>query len=92
MIKKHYNINVSGRVQGVGFRYSAMSAANENGISGFVRNEPDGSVYMEAEGNQDDLDRFLQWCYRGPGFGRVDRVVFNEAPVRNFEGFDIKRF
>ena len=89
---KHFNIRVSGRVQGVGFRYSAMTAARENNISGFVRNEPDGSVYIEAEGKRDDLDRFLQWCYRGPGFGRIDDVVIHESPVRNFDRFDVKYF
>jgi len=49
-MKKHVNITVKGRVQGVGFRYSAMEAAEELGIKGFVRNMPDGSVYIEAEG------------------------------------------
>jgi acylphosphatase len=92
MLKKHYNINVSGWVQGVGFRYSAMSVARDHGISGFVRNEPDGSVYIEAEGKPEELDQFLQWCYKGPGFGRIDRVVFHEAPMRNFESFTIKHF
>ena len=90
MKKKHYNINVSGRVQGVGFRYSAQTIARNNNIFGFVRNEPDGSVYIEAEGKPEDLDQFLQWCYNGPGFGRVDRVVFNEAPIRDFDSFNIK--
>ena len=89
---KHYNINISGRVQGVGFRYSALTIARDHNISGFVRNEPDGSVYIEAEGDPADLDRFLQWCYKGPGFGRVDKVVFSEAPLRNFESFNINHF
>ena len=90
MKSKHYNINISGRVQGVGFRYSAQTIARNNNIFGFVRNEPDGSVYIEAEGKPEDLDLFLQWCYKGPGFGRTDRVVFNEAPLRNFDSFNIK--
>lgn len=89
---KHYNINISGRVQGIGFRYSARTIARNHNISGFVRNEPDGSVYIEAEGKPENLDQFLHWCYKGPGSGRIDRVVFNEAPLRDFDSFNIKHF
>ncbi len=89
---KHYTIKISGRVQGVGFRYSARAIAMDNHISGFIRNEPDGSVYLEAEGKPEDLDNFLHWCYKGPGVGRIDKVVFFEAPLRDFDGFDIKHF
>jgi len=59
---KHLNLKVLGRVQGVGFRYSALRAARSYGIKGFVRNEPDGSVYMEVEGEEMNLGLFLDWC------------------------------
>ena len=91
-MNKHYNINISGRVQGVGFRYSARTSAGHYNINGFVRNERDGSVYIEAEGKPEDLDQFLLWCHKGPGYGRIDKVVFNEAPLRNFDNFNIKHF
>jgi acylphosphatase len=51
-MKKHFNIRISGRVQGVFFRASTKAKAEELGISGFVQNEPDGSVYIEAEGEE----------------------------------------
>ncbi len=86
---KHLDIRVVGRVQGVGFRYSALKAAHAFGVSGFVRNEPDGSVYIEAEGKEQDLERFLEWCRRGPGFGRVDEVIGLESGLRGFEDFRI---
>ena len=87
-----YNIKITGQVQGVGFRYSARNIARKYNIRGIVRNEPDGSVYIEAEGRKEDMDHFLYWCHRGPGAGRVDHVVFHEAPLRNFDGFNVTYF
>ena len=86
---KHFNIRVKGRVQGVGFRYSALKAAKSYKIIGFVRNEADGSVYIEAEGDEFNLELFLEWCRRGSGFGRVDDVVYTESNLQGFEEFRI---
>jgi acylphosphatase len=86
---KHYNIRVLGHVQGVGFRYSAMRTAEIYNISGFVRNEPDGSVYIEAEGESFNLDRYLEWCRKGPGYGRVERVFHAPSSVQGFQKFEI---
>lgn len=87
---KHYNITISGRVQGVGFRYSAMKMANSYGIKGFIRNEPDGSVYLEVEGNEPNIGLFLGWCEKGPGYGRIDRVTKTESGPRGFLDFSIR--
>ena len=86
---KHLNIQVKGWVQGVGFRYSALKAARSFDIKGFVRNEPDGSVYIEAEGKEANLGYFLDWCTKGPSFGRVDEVTRSESGLRGFEEFRI---
>ncbi len=86
---KHLNIHIRGCVQGVGFRYSALKAAQSYGVCGFARNEPDGSVYIEAEGSELNLELFLEWCRRGPGFGRVDEVLQSESGLRGFEEFRI---
>ena len=86
---KHLNISVRGNVQGVGFRYSALKAAQSYKICGFVRNEPDGSVYIEAEGEEFNLGLFLDWCCGGPGFGRVDDVIRTESGLQGFEEFRI---
>ncbi len=86
---KHYNIRVKGRVQGVGFRYSAMKAARSFNLNGFVRNEQDGSVYMEAEGDDLSLELLLDWCRRGPGHSRVDDVIHSESGFRGFQEFGI---
>ena len=86
----HFNITVFGKVQGVGYRYSAMKMAKVYGISGFVQNQADGSVYMEAEGNETSMALFVDWCEKGPGFGRVDRITKVESGVRGFQDFSIR--
>jgi acylphosphatase len=83
---------VEGRVQGVGYRYSACAEARRLGISGWVRNRSDGRVELEAEGTREDVEQFLDWCRRGPAFAEVSRVDVlareNEAPTH--DGFTIQ--
>lgn len=88
---KHVNIVVAGRVQGVFFRASACEVANQLRISGFVRNEPDGTVYIEAEGDEPQLERFIAWCKKGPPRAHVARVETSEAGLKNFTSFEITR-
>lgn len=59
---KHLEIKVYGKVQGVSFRNFASQKAHELAILGFVRNEMNGTVYIEAEGEEENLRRFLDWC------------------------------
>jgi acylphosphatase len=77
-------------VQGVGFRYSTVRMARNTGIKGFVHNQIDGSVYIEAEGTPFQLSKFLDWCYQGPSRAQVYNVEYVEADVLNFQGFDVK--
>ncbi len=74
-------IRVYGRVQGVGFRWSAVREAGRRGLTGWVRNLPDGSVEALAEGS--DLEGFLAWCKKGPLVAQVDRSEV--IPERNGE-------
>lgn len=81
---------VRGRVQGVGFRYFTRQRAEVHGISGFVRNLPDGSVEVHAEGAAEALDTFEADLRRGPQFGRVDDASVTKVKPRGFQGFDIR--
>jgi acylphosphatase len=72
---KHFNIHVSGKVQGVFFRASAKEQADKTNIKGFVRNEPSGDVYIEAEGDDNELKSFLQWCKHGPGVSSKEQCT-----------------
>jgi len=88
-MRKHLNIKIYGRVQGVLFRYSAKQKAKESGIKGFVRNELDGTVYIEAEGEEENLKQFLDWCHKGPFFASVKKVEVKESDIKNFDDFVI---
>ena len=78
-----------GRVQGVGFRWSAANEARNRNIKGYVKNLPDGSVYLEAEGSLIPLNLFVDWCKKGPAFGSVESVTIDTAPPVNYLDFRI---
>jgi acylphosphatase len=86
-----YRFVVSGQVQGVGFRYSAMAQARRLGLTGWVANLPDGSVEGVAAGPDEALRQFRDWLRRGPPAARVKGVAWDGAvaPVEN--GFEIRR-
>ena len=88
--KLHYKIVVTGRVQGVGYRWSAANEAIRRNITGYVRNQSDGSVYIEAEGTSEQLDPFVDWCRRGPGMSHVKSVSIIKGSPINFESFRIE--
>jgi acylphosphatase len=88
---KHINIKISGRVQGVLFRDAARRNGKKLDLTGFVRNDVDGSVYIEAEGEEENLEKFLAWCRRGPPFARVDDVQIEPSKtLKNYEDFMIQ--
>jgi acylphosphatase len=86
-VKHHLSIRVHGRVQGVFFRRSAREQAMRLGLAGFARNEPDGTVRIEVEGDPAALDRFLAWCHVGPPAARVDRVDSAPGDLVGFVDF-----
>ncbi len=81
-------ITLSGKVQGVGFRYDISQAAARLGLKGFVRNEPDGSVYLELEGPKNVLDEFIAWCKTGPRYAHVDKIETSQADIKKFDAFE----
>lgn len=89
--KLHYNIKVTGKVQGVWFRDSTRRKAIELRITGFVRNEADGSVYLEAEGELDALEQMKAWCAVGPPNAQVEQMKVEESELKNFSSFEIRR-
>jgi acylphosphatase len=74
-------VTISGRVQGVGFRYAARDRARSRDVAGWVRNNPDGTVEAVFEGPPEAVEALVAWCRRGPSGARVDDVrVELEAP------------
>lgn len=88
---KHVSIAVKGKVQGVFFRASTKAKANEIGIHGFVKNRFDGTVYIEAEGNETRLNEFVEWCKRGPRLANVESCFVEEGTVVGFTEFVIQQ-
>lgn len=89
---KRMSIVVRGIVQGVFFRASTKKKAIEFDINGFVRNEPDGSVFIEAEGSEENLGKLLAWCKEGPPHARVSGTHVNGLEgLRNYTSFTIQR-
>lgn len=86
---KHLNIKVKGKVQAVFFRASTKAVADQLGVKGFVLNEKDGSVYIEAEADGFSLDSFLEWCNEGPDKAIVEKVETTVGDVKNFRNFEI---
>lgn len=86
---KHLKIKIYGRVQGVFFRSSAKEEAEKLGIKIMAENKPDGSVYIEAEGEKEKLDQFVKWCNKGPSLAQVERVEVSESKLKNFQQFEI---
>ena len=86
----HLSMRVEGLVQGVGFRWAVRSRAALLGVSGYVRNEDDGSVRIEAEGDSGTMTQFLEWCRQGPGSAQVDQVLAEPGPVKGFSSFEIR--
>lgn len=83
-------ILVKGRVQGVGFRYSTLHKAQELSLAGFVKNQADGSVYIEASGVPEKVDQLIQWCKKGPSRARVEEQEHEEIDTTHQGIFKIK--
>lgn len=87
---KHYDIRITGHVQGVFFRENTRELAVKQSIRGFVRNEPDGSVYIEAEGDSADLKTLTDYLHQGPPGARVNNVEIAEGDPKEYQGFEIR--
>jgi acylphosphatase len=88
-VARHYVIG--GQVQGVGFRFFTQAAAVREGIYGWVRNQPDGSVEIQAEGEAEALERFEHRIRHGPPGARVERVDASDTvPDHQNRGFNIR--
>lgn len=87
---KNLKLKITGEVQGVGYRAAAYWTARKLHVGGFVMNEPDGSVYLEAEGDREALEALLAWCRKGPVTAKVKEVSAIWAePHGKFTGFRI---
>jgi len=86
---KRIIIKVYGHVQGVFFRYSTRKIARRLGLTGFVKNMPDGSVYIVSEGHENKLKELLKFSKKGPEHAWVEKVEFDyKEPKHEYVGFE----
>ncbi|MES2425811.1 MAG: acylphosphatase [Bacteroidota bacterium] len=86
---KHLDIIVKGKVQGVFYRAATKAVADQLGVRGTIKNESNGDVFIEAEGESAMLDMFLDWCNEGPQDAEVATVETNEGELKNYRNFEV---
>ena len=87
--QKRIKLVISGKVQGVGYRFSVKRKADSLGIMGYVKNLHDGSVFTTAQGNILALNNFIKWCYIGPKEALVSNIEKTYVELKNFNEFRI---
>jgi acylphosphatase len=88
-VGRSVDLHVTGRVQGVSYRWYAAREATRLGLAGWIRNEPDGSVRAHAEGPDEAVDEFVAWCRQGPPAARVEDVTASDVDAHGATSFDI---
>lgn len=87
---KRVNLKIYGRVTGVFFRYNTKKLADKLNLKGWVRNNPDDSVEIVAEGSDEAIDSLIKWCRKGPLGARVDKLEIKEGEFKEeFKDFSI---
>ena len=88
---KSYHLSIKGRVQRVFYRESAKREATRLGVTGWVKNKPDGSVELLACGTEDTVQKLVEWCKTGPPLAKVTEVTVTEVELQSFTTFTVER-
>ena len=86
---KNLRVAVSGKVQGVFFRASVKKVADILGVKGFVRNEHNGTVFVEVEGDDEMVNKLVDYCHHGPDSAVVEKVSITLGVIVGYDSFDI---
>lgn len=85
------HLMIKGIVQGVYYRASARDEAEKLGLTGWIKNTPEGNVEVVVTGSQDDINRYITWCWQGPSRAKVESVETKVLQEEQFDGFQIIR-
>jgi len=90
-MKLNVHVLISGKVQGVWFRSSTKQKAEQLGLTGWVRNTPEGDVEAVFEGEEKIIKEMIEWCHRGPPLAKVENVEVKKQNLTNgFDGFSVR--
>lgn len=88
---RHYNITVKGKVQRVSYRFWTQTTAMKYNLTGYVRNLHNGDVFIEVEGEEENINKLIDLCYVGSPLSEVKEVSAVESELKNFETFETKK-
>jgi Acylphosphatases len=88
---KAIKVIIYGKVQGVGFRNFVFLHAKKLNIRGYVKNNPDGTVEAVFEGDEDNINKMIELCKKGPERARVDKINIKDIEINNYQDFKIIR-
>jgi acylphosphatase len=88
-MKRRVVLRIWGRVQGVNYRRAAQREAVRLGVTGFARNMPDDSVWIEVEGPEDAIEKYIAWCEKGPPRSEVTQFEVQDGDLVGYKGFEI---
>jgi acylphosphatase len=80
---------IKGKVQGVYYRASAKDVAKEVGVTGWVKNMPDGNVEAIVSGSEERVEKFIEWCRKGPKNAEVSEVIVSDSKEKPLTDFRI---
>ena len=89
LIRAH--VFITGRVQGVGYRYATVDTATQLGLTGWVRNLPDSRVEAVFEGAKEIVEEMVRWCHAGPPAAMVKEVIVEYEHPEGLRGFEVRR-
>jgi len=91
LVLRSYKITIKGKVQGVAYRFNAQAIAHKLNLTGYVKNQFSGNVFAHVEGKEDDINKFIDWCYLGSRLAKVTEVDAEETDFVGFQTFEIKK-
>lgn len=83
-------LTLYGQVQGVFFRQTAKQQADQRNLTGHIRNNPDGSVTLQVEGDSTGINEFIDWCKLGPKDAQVEKIEIEDSSPTNETGFSVR--
>lgn len=86
------HVFISGKVQGVGYRFSTLEIAVKIGVNGWVKNLPDGRVEAVFESNKEAIEKMINWCKKGPDYAIVKDISIEYQEPQAIKGFEIHRY